>query len=237
MARIQITRVDMPREGAPLRFAVITDLHRQSPALVAARVKECRPDAALIVGDLMETPPRRKKPSCERGLSLLRLLRRAGYAVFYSPGNHDATLPVSVREVLAEMGVQYLADDHTVFRGIRIGGLSSAYYRNGRIPDTDFLARFAALDGYKLLLCHHPEYYPTYLSGLPIDCIVAGHAHGGQWRLFGRGIYSPGQGLFPRYTGGVYDGRLVVSRGVGDSVIIPRVQNPREIILLTVGRG
>jgi predicted MPP superfamily phosphohydrolase len=66
--------------------------------------------------------------------------------------------------------------------------------------------------------------------------IVSGHAHGGQWRVFGRGVYAPDQHLFPKYTSGVHEGRLVISRGVANTVSpIPRFFNRREGVVVSVG--
>ena len=99
------------------------------------------------------------------------------------------------------------------------------------------LAQFRALpDGrVKILLCHHPEYYPTVLADLGMDLIVCGHAHGGQWRFFGRGIYAPGQGLFPRYTAGLHGGHCIISRGISGCTHIPRIFNAPEIPLISFG--
>ena len=109
-----------------------------------------------------------------------------------------------------------------------LGGFSSAAR-----PDPAFLADFAAQDGFRLLMCHHPEYYPRYVADFDIDLTVAGHAHGGQVQLRGRGLYAPGQGLLPRMTHGFYDGnRLLVSRGMTNSTWAPRISNPCEMILL-----
>lgn len=44
-----------------------------------------------------------------------------------------------------------------------------------------------------------------------IDLIVSGHAYGVQMRLFGRAIFVPDQGFFPKYTDGLYDGKFLVS--------------------------
>jgi predicted MPP superfamily phosphohydrolase len=94
---------------------------------------------------------------------------------------------------------------------------------------------FASLPGYKLLMSHHPEYYARYLRPYDIDLIVSGHAHGGQWRIFGRGVYAPDQGLFPAYTSGLHEGRLIISRGVANSVpLVPRFFNPCEVVTVTV---
>ncbi|MBQ3816071.1 MAG: metallophosphoesterase, partial [Clostridia bacterium] len=60
------------------------------------------------------------------------------------------------------------------------------------------------MPGFHILLCHHPEYWEPLVHGRRIELTVSGHAHGGQWRIFGRGVYAPGQGLFPRYTSGLY---------------------------------
>ena len=63
----------------------------------------------------------------------------------------------------------------------------------------------------------------------------AGHAHGGQVQCFGRGLYAPGQGFFPRLTDGFYyDNRLLVSRGATNSASAPRLFNPCEIIMLKI---
>ena len=99
-------------------------------------------------------------------------------------------------------------------------------------PNLRWLARFSSLPGFKLLLCHHPEYYPDYIKPLPVDVILAGHAHGGQWRFFGHGIFSPGQGPFPALTSGVTDNRLVISRGLANNAGIPRLFNPPELVIV-----
>ncbi len=69
---------------------------------------------------------------------------------------------------------------------------------------------------------------------MDIQLIFSGHAHGGQWRIpfTNKGVYAPGQGLFPEYCQGVYDGRLVVSAGLSNTTWIPRFFNPREIVVV-----
>ena len=71
-------------------------------------------------------------------------------------------------------------------------------------------------------------------SGWDVTLVLSGHAHGGHWRFFGRGVYAPGQGLLPKYTSGVLDNRCVISRGVGDHTRIPRLFNPREVVIITL---
>ena len=64
---------------------------------------------------------------------------------------------------------------------------------------------------------------------------MSGHAHGGQWRIFGRGVYAPGQGIFPKYTSGVIDGRCVISRGLSNHTHVPRIFNPPELVMVYYG--
>ena len=97
-------------------------------------------------------------------------------------------------------------------------------------PNLDWLDSFEHSGMFRILLCHHPEYWPRYLRKRSIDLVLSGHAHGGQIRLFGRGLYAPGQGIFPRYTSSVHEGRLVVSRGLANTTVIPRLFNPPEIV-------
>ena len=91
------------------------------------------------------------------------------------------------------------------------------------------MAEYASVDGYHILLSHHPEYYP--LVSDKVQLMLSGHAHGGQIRFFKRGLYAPGQGWLPKWTKGVYDNRLVVSAGLSNTASpIPRLFNPTEIV-------
>ena len=104
------------------------------------------------------------------------------------------------------------------------------------------LARAAAQadpDLFTILLTHRPERVEAY-RGRGFDLILAGHAHGGQWRLPGvvNGLLAPDQGLFPPYAGGRYElegGTLIVSRGLArESTRVPRVFNRPELVIIDV---
>ena len=95
----------------------------------------------------------------------------------------------------------------------------------------------AARDGFKLLLCHHPEYFAPLVQGLDIDLTLAGHAHGGQVRIPGvlNGLYAPNQGWFPKLAGGAYaqgGTTLIVSRGLAVRTRLPRIFNRPEVVLV-----
>lgn len=89
---------------------------------------------------------------------------------------------------------------------------------------------------YKILLSHRPEFMEVYKKE-GINLVFSGHAHGGQVRIpFIGGIIAPNQGFFPKYDGGLYkEGKttMIVSRGIGNSVIPVRVNNRPEIVSLT----
>ena len=90
---------------------------------------------------------------------------------------------------------------------------------------------------YRILLAHRPEYIKTYASA-GVDLVLAGHAHGGQVRLpFIGGLIAPGQGVFPKYSAGAYKmagTTMMLSRGLGNSVIRQRLFNRPEVVLITL---
>ncbi|MBQ7653585.1 MAG: metallophosphoesterase, partial [Clostridia bacterium] len=92
-------------------------------------------------------------------------------------------------------------------------------------------------DSFKILLSHRPEFFETYAEN-GADLIFVGHAHGGQVILpFVGGIYAPNQGFFPKYYAGEYksgSSTMIVSRGLGNSIFFPRINNLPEIVCTTL---
>ena len=212
----------------PLRLAVASDLHSDSFDDVLETFSRC--DAVLIPGDLVDRH-RRNNKNAYRFLEVVPEI----VPVFYSVGNHERKYKhreAYMRKV-AESKIILLDNESTDFRGIRIGGLSSAWEK----PDLTFLDRSEKEDGYRLLLCHHPEVWRDYVDGRDIDLTLCGHAHGGQIQFFGRGLYAPGQGLFPKLTHGLHGGgKMLISRGMtnGAKPRVSRINNPCELIILNL---
>ena len=123
-----------------------------------------------------------------------------------------------------------LINRYVKFGEIWIGG----WYQPDVVGHADMIDDFEQLNGVKVLLCHKPEKYMECLREKNVDLVVAGHAHGGQIRLGSLGIYAPGQGLFPRYTKGLIDGRMIVSAGAGNPARMPRWGNPCEVLMITL---
>jgi predicted MPP superfamily phosphohydrolase len=219
-----------------IKFAVVSDLHGYPHTPVLDAIKEIEPNAVLIPGDVFHDDDNYKS-----GIELLEKCAKI-YPTFVSIGNHEFKISSDPVALLKETGATVLDNEHTEFMDVMIGGLTSGYTKDKKQthfgatppPDTEWLKAFSKIEGYKVLLCHHPEYYPAYIRDKNIDLILSGHAHGGQWRFFGRGLFAPGQGIFPKYTYGMYEGKLIVSRGVGNPHFIPRINNKPEIILLMI---
>ena len=96
----------------------------------------------------------------------------------------------------------------------------------------------SADDNFKLLLTHYPEYFLGKLNDYDIDLAITGHAHGGQVRLpFIGGLYAANQGLFPKLCDGYHEdgnSKFIVSRGLGKSGIVPRINNKPEIVIADI---
>ena len=213
-----------------LRLAVASDLHSDGFDDVLDEFGRC--DAVLVPGDLVD----RHRRNNANAMKFLETV--PDYApVFYSIGNHERKFREreAYLQAVRKSRVTLLDNSCIRFHGVCIGGLTSTK----GAPDTDFLERFEKEEGYRLLLCHHPEKYRDYVAGRNIDLTLCGHAHGGQIQLFGRGLYAPGQGLFPKLTHGLDDGgKMLVSRGMtnGAKPRIPRINNPCELIIVNLER-
>ena len=233
--RLEVNRIIWKdRRGAlqrPLTAALVCDVHDGPFEHILPHLKGA--DMILVAGDLTNRhdpePPRRAG-------DFLRAMADTA-PTWYSIGNHERRMPGAAewRAVMEASGAHVL--DNAVAQAredLWIGGLSSQQH-----PTDDTAPRLLERqEGFRLLLCHHPEVFRTLVAPHAVDLTLAGHAHGGQFRFFGHGLYAPGQGPFPRLTSGLYyDGRLLVSRGTGTHGPLPRLFNPCELILLTLEPG
>ncbi|MGM9538753.1 MAG: metallophosphoesterase [Candidatus Onthomonas sp.] len=194
----------------------------------------------------------------EDTLELIRALTGEApvYAVY---GNHEMMLLDDpehnpFKTALEEMGVTILYQQTVTLNrngdSILLAGIQdpATLYKNRDYDGlTDTRSRMQAMldnalrgidpQQFVLLLSHRPEYFELY-QDYPIDLALTGHAHGGQIRLpVVGGLYAPGQGWFPQYTSGIFqEGRLsmVVSRGLGNSVLPLRVFDPPELVTVTL---
>ena len=243
--RLVVTDYTLPvlSDQKAFDIAVVSDLHGCRHTELVQRLRERSPAIILLPGDLTEAEKLTNESS-----DVYAFLRACAEIAptYYALGNHETIgsrkvrtwcqngVPVEIREKIEQTGIKLLHNESVLWNGIRICGLPSGLTKNANLPDEAALADFAAAKEFRILLCHHPEYYEPYVRATNIELTVSGHAHGGQWRFFGHGVFAPGQGILPKYTSGVIDNRLVISRGAGDHTWIPRIANPREVVIIHV---
>ncbi|MBQ6175163.1 MAG: metallophosphoesterase [Clostridia bacterium] len=228
----QINRITWTDPGGrlrrPVKIAFVSDLHDCDHTSWLRHAEGV--DLIAVAGDLTNRHVHELPKHAE---AFLRDAARIA-PVFCSIGNHERRMPKAVewRDIMDRSGVTVLDNAAIRYReDLSIGGFSS----QESVTDLTAVDLLEREPGFRLLLCHHPEYFEPWILGRGVDLTLSGHAHGGQIRLFNRGLYSPGQGLFPKWTSGFYfHRRLLVSRGVGNHGALPRINDPCELILLTL---
>jgi len=242
---------------APLKIIMISDfhdrLHNRELSEIVSYVAPYKPDLILLPGDIFERVEEtlsnnivhpfikswrdfvampKSVYNIKNGRELVSELGKIA-PVYISRGNHELYyLPQDILAIVNANATLLDNNDKTVvIKGmtIRIGGLSTNY-------DISWMERFSKKDGIKILLSHNPEYYTQFIKQTEkdtFDLVVSGHAHGGQWRFFGKGVYAPGQGLFPNYTKGQF-GKHIISTGISNSIAVRRIGNPLEIVYIKI---
>ena len=245
--------------GLGKQIALVTDLHNEeeSGAAALASMKRRQLDLIAVCGDLFLSVRPDDRPIEESQPHVLPFLRACAEIAptYVTLGNHEWGIAAEDLEKMRQTGAVIL-DDSWVRIGqdgntdeiggagdIVLGGMTSRGYRFPVkikiMPDEAWLKEFERQEGYHILLCHHPEYWclqGPLLRDHPIELVLSGHAHGGQVRIFGQGLHSPGQGNFPQYTKGIYEGphgKLIVSTGLANTGRpVPRWGNPREVVYI-----
>lgn len=212
-----------------LTFLFVSDLHGCENEPIYEVLSSVPHDALLVGGDFVHD-----EKNYRRGIEFLKTVSEKENCIVCL-GNHDSCYPGDVRKAVTDCGATLLDNSYIELGGIKIASLTSGeFYMPERKPKTAWLSDFSSLDGFKMLLCHRPEYFNKYIRSFDIDLTISGHAHGGQWRIFKRGVYAPGQGIFPKYTAGLYENRLIVGRGLGNPHLIPRINNRPEILFISI---
>lgn len=245
----------------PISLALLSDSHNINSMSILGSLGAHKPDAICIAGDIInyEKQPIEETFFLEKQKNVLPLLKGCTSiaSTFLSLGNHEWLIHPDEINMIKSAGVVVLDNSWIRFKDVLIAGLTSPHvtayqrfrekqnamhhypsaavgkdYPRPEVPELDWLQLLEQEEGYKIVLSHHPEHY-RYLEGRKIDLILSGHAHGGQWRVANHGIYAPSQGWLPQYTSGMY-GKMIVSRGLSNPTIIPRINNPTEIVYVNI---
>ena len=217
------------------RIVQISDLHNakfgKNNQKLVDRIRECAPDMIVLTGDLVDS----NHTNVDRAVQFVNEIVKI-CPVYYVTGNHEYWLDTSEYENLmdgvASAGVIIL-DNQVVEISrwdakFRLVGLDDKSLADGTLE-----ALLSDEKELTVVLAHEPQYFARY-AGTGVDLVLSGHAHGGQFRLpFVGGIVAPDQGFLPEYTAGEYymnGTEMIVSRGLGNSVIPVRLFNYPEIV-------
>ena len=237
VTEITVIGANLP-EGFPgCRIAQVSDLHNaefgKDNKRLLALLEEAQPDLIAITGDLVDS--RRTDP--EVAIAFAREAVKIA-PCYYVTGNHESRIEEypQLEQQLTKAGVTVLRGQRiTLDNGITIAGVDDPAF-TGFSAFSETLAQLAG-EEYTVLLSHRPEHFDLYCQA-GFDLVLSGHVHGGQFRIpFLGGVLAPGQGFFPTYDAGLYTGgqtNLVVSRGLGNSLFPFRLNNPPEVILITL---
>lgn len=250
-AALELNTYTISSRGLPdafdgYRIAQVSDLHNAEfgggNQRLLDMLREAEPDMIAITGDLIDS----RKTNIAVALAFAEEAVRIA-PCYYVSGNHEARVP-EYRELKAGLeaaGVTVLDDARVE---IEISGKSITIIG---VNDPSFLADYLTSDAavmdrklselssedasFTILLSHRPELFDTYAAH-DMDLVLTGHAHGGQFRLpLIGGLIAPNQGLFPKYDDGLHsegNTNMIVSRGLGNSIIPFRFNNRPEVVLI-----
>lgn len=232
-----------------MKIVHLSDFHSKPAKNVLAKTRELSPDIICITGDFINDKCKRKDAMLEYGRELVKIA-----PVYYITGNHERRLECfdELMKELEKIGFCVLLNKvvNTEFGAILGLDENQADFkdykarRNGTFVYKDMKPYFDELkknQGFKLVLCHFPENFEGVkelnYSQYDFDLQLSGHAHGGQWIFpFIGPLFSPGQGVLPKYARGTFGDRprLIISRGLGNSEFPLRLFNHPEIIVVNL---
>ena len=247
---LELPTAKLPASASPLAMAQISDLHverqtRRERAL-PEQVARLMPELILLTGDFLSTSYNEDPQSLADLRALLgQLYAPSGiYAIW---GNADVDRPEFLRATLDELGIVVLED-----QAVEISVGDSRLWLVGMTCSRDLKADGARLgslladvpaNALTLLLYHTPDLMPQ-AAAHGVDLYLAGHTHGGQWRLPGFGALVTSSYHWKRYEAGLYqegDTLLYVSRGLGmEGFGVPRARffcRPELVAITLAGTG
>lgn len=243
-----ITNNNFPVEFNNYKIVQISDFHNtKSKRLAKDLVKEIKnqkPDIIVLTGDLIDA----NKEHMDISIDFIKEINNTA-PIYFVTGNHEASINdySELKNKLEENNVTILDNESQVIKKksseINIIGISDPTMKHSHYETDENIIEFELdsidynKDNYTILLSHRPELFEIYVDN-DINLVLTGHAHGGQIRIpFIVGLIAPNQGLFPKYTNGKIeqdDTTMIVSRGIGNSILPFRINNRPELVLITL---
>lgn len=225
------------------RILMITDLHcavfGEEQSEIARYADSFAPDIVVLCGDMIDQDIMDFGPVEQ----LLKALC-GKYPVYSVWGNHDRWLGRSdfrrLQELYATYGVRTLWDETVMLEkggdSIALSGADDPASWNDSAEEylrQNGLAVEPAEGYYNILLFHRANLFDA-VSEYGFDLVLAGHMHGGQVRIpYICGLMSPTRKWFPKYTAGIHEkngSEMIVGRGLGNTIGIPRIFNPPQLV-------
>lgn len=243
ISRYEVESAKLAESFDGFRIVQLSDLHGaefgDDGMGLVEKVRELEPDIIALTGDFItdENDLAAVKKLAERITKLC--------PVYFVSGNHEfgSGFAVELRNILEDAGVKYLSNEYlTISRGedsILLGGVEDPNAYADMLTPEELAQKMneAAPAAFKILLGHR-NYWMTEYPELPVDLILSGHAHGGLVRIPGvGGLIGTDRHLFPDFVEGKFNNgnyTMIVSRGLGNSVPIPRIFNRPEIVCVTL---
>lgn len=240
----------LPEAFCGFKIAHISDIHSRPASNAAKVVKAEKPDIIVITGDILDS---RFNGTKETEALILELLAVA--PLYFVTGNHDVWSAENEEELkkYGALGAHNMDGrfEKIEKNGAEIGifGVGDSGDKNPKKISAHIKKEFSQLpeyNGFKLLLFHRANHFDE-IKDLGYDLVLSGHMHGGQV-VIGRlgGVLSPSSALFsgkriffPKYSLGTHKwGKttMKINRGMGNTLPIPRWNNPAEIGIITLMR-
>jgi uncharacterized protein len=247
---IGITHYTIKSNGIPSEFngfkiLQISDLHcarfgnKQEGLL--KKIKAQKPDIIVLTGDMMD-----ESIGDMEAISMLLDGITSIAPVYSVSGNHDKSYDhfKDLQKLLENKNVTLLENrNEKIVRNstyINIAGIGDPEEWDYTKAEQYLVKNMNTLktsDGYNILLFHRANMFDS-IKGKGYQLVLSGHMHGGQVQIpFIGGLISPHGQWFPKHAQGKYekDGTvLIVSRGLGNVVKVPRLFNPPELVVVTL---
>ena len=228
--------------GNGFRVVELADLHLKEygkdNSWLIAKVESLAPDIIVGAGDMNINT----NPDYSKVISLFSRLTSVA-PVYYGLGNHEIDVMggCDIVKDLEEAGVTVLSNQSKLItvNGDKVNifgfnGKDDGYRYNTKKPYEEYSSSHHGV--FKLMICHYPSVFLNLLPEEEIDLALSGHVHGGIINIpFKGGMYSTEEGFWPSLYEGYHrigKTNLVISRGLGSSNRIPRINNQPEIVVV-----
>lgn len=242
----------IPEKFDGYRIVQVSDLHNdefgEKNEELLTLIRDAEPDMIAITGDLLDS----RRTDAEKAMNFVKCAMEIA-PCYYVTGNHEARTKEykQLEKDMLEIGVIVLRDETILLEKdgaqITVAGLDDPRFHiktdnfekteNVMKDELAQLMQEVDTEKFLLLLSHRPELFEVYCEQ-DVDLVLAGHLHGGQFRFPGvGGLIGPTQLFFPEYDAGLFvedNTQMIVSRGLGQSVIPFRINNPPELVVITL---